>query len=170
MPGAADAAPGISAVVVESINLGLYYYKARMYSPVLGRFLQTDPVGYKAALNWYAYVKNNPVNFSDPMGLIAAKTQTGSNFNTNIAAAPATNLNAPAISMPASQMGDATQVAGVKNGDTMGNNARENRQAQDVAVQLRLSIPQADELHRAITKQGYDYQEILRIGREIAGK
>ncbi|MFC0399144.1 RHS repeat-associated core domain-containing protein [Paraburkholderia rhizosphaerae] len=49
--------------------LGLYYYKARMYSPTLGRFLQTDPVGYSDDLNWYAYVGNNPVNFSDPTGL-----------------------------------------------------------------------------------------------------
>ncbi|WP_083383873.1 RHS repeat-associated core domain-containing protein [Cupriavidus sp. USMAHM13] len=51
--------------------LGLYYYKARMYSPVLGRFLQTDPIGYKDDLNWYAYVGNNPINFADPMGLAA---------------------------------------------------------------------------------------------------
>jgi RHS repeat-associated protein len=48
--------------------LGLYYYKARMYSPGLGRFLQTDPVGYADDLNWYAYVGNNPVNFTDPTG------------------------------------------------------------------------------------------------------
>ncbi|WP_408370256.1 RHS repeat-associated core domain-containing protein, partial [Paraburkholderia sediminicola] len=34
--------------------MGLYYYKARMYSPALGRFLQTDPVGYRDDLNWYA--------------------------------------------------------------------------------------------------------------------
>jgi RHS repeat-associated protein len=28
-------------------ELGMWYYKARIYSPTLGRFLQTDPVGYK---------------------------------------------------------------------------------------------------------------------------
>jgi hypothetical protein len=39
-----------------------------MYSPVLWRFLQTDPVGYAADLNWYAYVDNNPVNLTDPDG------------------------------------------------------------------------------------------------------
>src|SRR5690606_39891330 len=27
-------------------ELGMYYYKARMYSPTLGRFMQTDPSGY----------------------------------------------------------------------------------------------------------------------------
>jgi len=26
-------------------DLGMYYYKARIYSPTLGRFLQTDPIG-----------------------------------------------------------------------------------------------------------------------------
>ena len=46
--------------------LGLYYYKARMYSPQLGRFLQTDPVGSADDLNLYAYVGNNPVNYTDP--------------------------------------------------------------------------------------------------------
>ncbi|MFM0079923.1 RHS repeat-associated core domain-containing protein [Paraburkholderia sediminicola] len=48
--------------------LGLYYYKARMYSPALGRFLQTDPVGTADDLNLYAYVGNNPVNYTDPTG------------------------------------------------------------------------------------------------------
>ncbi|MFM0362931.1 RHS repeat-associated core domain-containing protein [Paraburkholderia sediminicola] len=56
--------------------LGLYYYKARMYSPALGRFLQTDPVGTADDLNLYAYVKNNPINFTDPFGLAAQCSQS----------------------------------------------------------------------------------------------
>lgn len=51
---------------------GLYYYKARYYSAKLGRFLQTDPVGYKDNLNLYAYVGNSPMNATDPTGTCEA--------------------------------------------------------------------------------------------------
>ena len=48
---------------------GLYYYRARYYNPKIGRFLQTDPVGYSAGINLYAYCSNNPINRTDPSGL-----------------------------------------------------------------------------------------------------
>ena len=49
---------------------GLYYYRARYYDPALGMFIQSDPIGFAAGdLNIYAYVENDPFNWTDPSGL-----------------------------------------------------------------------------------------------------
>ncbi|HZE69209.1 MAG TPA: RHS repeat-associated core domain-containing protein [Pyrinomonadaceae bacterium] len=53
----------------ENDSSGLYYYRARYYSPTLQRFISEDPIGFAGGdVNLYAYVGNNPTSFSDPLG------------------------------------------------------------------------------------------------------
>ena len=47
---------------------GLYHYRARAYDPVMGRFLQVDPLGYVDSMNLYQAFNMNPVNYLDPLG------------------------------------------------------------------------------------------------------
>ncbi|MGH6846354.1 MAG: RHS repeat-associated core domain-containing protein, partial [Methylocella sp.] len=47
---------------------GLYYDRARYYSSALGRFPQSDPIGYTADPNLYTYVGNDPTDHTDPSG------------------------------------------------------------------------------------------------------
>ncbi len=54
----------------EDDGTGLYYYRARYYHPALGRFASEDPIEYAGEdINLYAYVKNDPMMFLDPLGL-----------------------------------------------------------------------------------------------------
>lgn len=53
----------------EADTAGLYYYRARYYSPGMGRFIGEDPIGFGGGqLNFYAYVDGSPLIFRDPEG------------------------------------------------------------------------------------------------------
>jgi RHS repeat-associated protein len=53
----------------ENDGTGLYYYRARYYSPELQRFISEDPMGLAGGINQFAYVLNDPVTHKDPHGL-----------------------------------------------------------------------------------------------------
>lgn len=61
----------------------LYYYRARYYDPTLGRFITPDPIGFAGGdTNFYRYVGNDPVNFTDPSGLVQNGTPSTSVLDT----------------------------------------------------------------------------------------
>jgi RHS repeat-associated protein len=55
-------------------EVDLYYMRARWYEPRTGRFLSEDPIGLDGGINPYAFAAADPVNRSDPAGLIPCNT------------------------------------------------------------------------------------------------
>jgi len=59
---------------IKDSDTGLTYMQARYYDPVIGRFLSVDPVGFMVSrpgqFNRYSYCYNDPVNCTDPTGML----------------------------------------------------------------------------------------------------
>jgi RHS repeat-associated protein len=54
----------------ENDGTGLYYYRARYYSPAYGRFISQDPADFAGGINLYAYSLGNPITYRDSSGLL----------------------------------------------------------------------------------------------------
>jgi RHS repeat-associated protein len=48
----------------------LHYNYFRDYDPIIGRYIQSDPIGLSGGLNTFTYVDNQPLGYSDPKGLV----------------------------------------------------------------------------------------------------
>jgi RHS repeat-associated protein len=48
---------------------GLNFYRARYYDSSIGRFVSEDPLRFRAGVDFYRYVSNDPIDSTDPYGL-----------------------------------------------------------------------------------------------------
>ena len=51
------------------VSTGLYYYRARYYNPTWGRFVSEEPLDQSVDGNLYVYVSDDPLMWTDPLGL-----------------------------------------------------------------------------------------------------
>jgi RHS repeat-associated protein len=57
-------------------ELGMYYYRARLYDPTTARFTSQDPIGFAAGdANLYRYAHNSPMIFTDPLGEVKVEVR-----------------------------------------------------------------------------------------------
>jgi RHS repeat-associated protein len=96
---------GFTAQRIDPETNGLYYYRARHYSPAWGRFMQADPIGLAGGKNLYAYVGNDPLNYLDPFG------QYGILLSYGLTAVAGTG-NTPAATVTNTESGSTYQVNG----------------------------------------------------------
>ena len=70
-------------------DLDLIYMNARYYMPLVGRFISPDTIvpepGNPQSFNRYAYVRNSPMNFTDPTGHCAGSWDgVGNSYDENL--------------------------------------------------------------------------------------
>ena len=78
--------------------MGLYYYRARYYSPTLQRFISEDPIRFLSGFNLYTYVGNNPIRFRDPLGF---NQELNDALEAVVRVVAATNIEATALGFEA---------------------------------------------------------------------
>ena len=140
----------------ENDGTGLYYYRARYYHPELQRFLSEDPIGFSGSgVNFYPYVNNAPVNYTDPLGLFFPHVHNRITRNA-AAAAGCSNLAGPLAKKvalvdfkPGSQDVDNAHWHGMCGPGNAGNPAR-GQQLIDQRIQDRLNKCNLDGLGDAL--------------------
>jgi RHS repeat-associated protein len=66
----------------ENDATGLYFYRARYYSPTFQRFIAQDPIGFRGGdANLYGYIRQNPTSTVDPFGLLTIQMGIELNFD-----------------------------------------------------------------------------------------
>ncbi|MFC0130820.1 RHS repeat-associated core domain-containing protein, partial [Ralstonia solanacearum] len=170
---------------VYDAETGKHYNANRDYDPASGRYVQSDPIGLNGG-QWstYGYVGGQPTRYADPNGLCIEDLCIGEAIVVGRVAyqgyrayrtyQAATRI-ADAIAAAKSNDDDVGGQCKMKNsqkgdgdGGMPGNNQDQNKQAKDAARAAKLDSSQQRELHDAISGQGYNYQQILEIAREIA--
>ena len=110
---------------IDAETNGLYNFRARMYSPTLGRFMQVDPIRYLSGINLYRYVRNDPLNLIDPLGLtpdlpanaLAEDTSVGSPVSEALTSFSSESAaGADTVGSSAIAAADAAQAAGAQRG------------------------------------------------------
>jgi len=97
----------------EDDGTGLYYYRARYYHPALGRFVSEDLIGHLGGVpNFYGYVLNSPLDFTDPLGLVNWGGVAGGAITTAFGIGVFASSLASAISTPFTGVG-ALGIAGL---------------------------------------------------------
>ena len=181
-----SAAPAISNPVqfqgqYLDAESGLYYLRARYYGPAEGQFTTVDPA-VAATESPYRYAADSPLIQVDPTGLYANEMDTGGGgfgtagggggFFDPVPAGTWVAENPLILLGPAGIIAIGCGLLLAK-GDQPKLKARdalreENRKAEQAADVAGLNMEGRDQLHREISKQGYDYEEVLAIARQIA--